>query len=228
MLGILFFTICFCAWLGKVLANKERNYDSYKAKGTDKYGCWRDGHNGWHYGNKVLDTFYIGGHKVLAVPDMLSYKNYVYTRYKYVVRDLTLEAQIQREVNEMKMFLKDMELRKKAIEEGKEFYAVANDYKKNSMIQNGKYKPIHPWYLYRRVDNNKLYFILVSRPSWRYTIHYLKNDYLKMKSLSKLTTDWQRSFVRTGETEVMGDDDFDRDKYGFANNMNTGNEILDD
>lgn len=225
MLGFIFLTICFCAWLGKALANKERYYDDYKAKGLDKYGCWQDGHGGWHYGNKELARFYIGGHEVLAVPELLSYKNYSYTRWKYVVRDLTLEEQIRREGDEIISFHKDMKLRKKAIEEGKEFYEVNCPYEVTLWLINGESNKENLSRVYRRVDNNRLYFIYEDnaynkngrRCGYKYTAWYLKNEFLKKKKSYK--GKWDRTLIRTDSEIVQEGGRGDvRGTWGFSDN----------
>lgn len=224
MLGILFFILCFCAWVGKILANKERYYDNYKAKGTDKYGCWKDGHNNWHYGNKLLDTFYIGGHEVLAVPDLLSGKDYMFTRYHYVVRDLTLENQFQREKDEIFAFHADMKARKKAIEEGKNFYEIGKNVRLNSMMENGA-MPERLHDIYRRVDNNRMYFIyqqqIYKKPyGYKYIMYYLKDGYVNRKKLNAFDNDWNRTLVRAGSEELEVEKGKDtRDTWGFADNM---------
>ena len=145
MLGMLFFFIAICAWIAKWSNDHDQNYTEYKKKGSDNYGCWRDGYNGWHWGNKILTTFFIHGHRVLAVPDLLSCRNYDYTRYKYVVRDLTLEEEIRKEIGEVVAFKTDMATRQKAIEEGKKYYKSTLEKSKGDRT------------LYRRVDNNRLY-----------------------------------------------------------------------
>lgn len=169
MLGILFFLIAICAWLAKQSLDHDQNYTAYKKLGTDKYGCWKDGYNMWHWGNKGLTTFFIHGHEILAVPDLFSFHNYEYSRYKYVVRDLTLEAEIQRECTEIKTFYNDMTLRKKAIEEGKKCY------KPDLTMPIGRN-------LYRRVDDNRLYALTYLSSSfgdvsyWFTMHHYVINQ----------------------------------------------------
>lgn len=225
MLGFLFFVLCFCAWLGKGLANKERYYDDYRAMGLDKYGCWQDGHRGWHYGNKELAKFHIGGHEVLAVPELLSYKNYSYTRWKYVVRDLTFEKQIKRESDEITSFCNDMKLRRKAIEEGKDFYQINCSYECTLWLTNGKERKESLSRAYRRVDNNRLYFIYEDnaynengrRCGWKYTVWYLKNEFLKKEENYK--GKWNRTLIRTDSEIVQesGREDV-RDTWGFSDN----------
>lgn len=218
MLGIIFFTLCFCAWLGKCLANKERNIDAYKAKGTDKYGCWKDGVNNWHYGNKILETFFIGKHEVLAVPDIFSMKNYSFTRYHYVVRDLTLEKQFLREQNEIDAFHADMEARKKAIEEGKNFYKTENDIVKGNLrFQNGKYiEYIDSKDIYRKVSDNRMFFIYEQDiykgnhfKERKYIMHYLKDGFLDRK-YDKFSNKWTRTLIRTGSEEIENNEMGDR------------------
>lgn len=185
MLGMLFFFIAICACLAKWSNDHDQNYTEYKKKGSDNYGCWRDGHNGWHWGNKILSTFFVNGHRILAVPDLLSCHNYDYTRYKCVVRDLTLEEEIRREVEEILEFRSYMELREKAIEEGKAYYKINTIY---WCPFKDKYHKKCLRYIYRRVDNNRMYFTYRKKiyrdssiPETEYIMQYIKTNYLDTK-----------------------------------------------
>lgn len=239
MLGMLFFVICFCAWLGRYLAKRERMYGDYRKQGTDRYGCWQDGYRHWHYGRREIVKFRIGGHDVLAMPELRSIDKYGdFWKWNFVVRDLTLEEQIRREQDEIAVFRKDMELRKKAIEEGKDFYEVNRQCGYDSWMINGKdvngkdmKQTLH--YLYRRVDNNRLYFVYEKKIydmwkllGYKYIVYYLKNEFLK--KANKYKDEWDRTFIRT-DSEIVKEGRGDvRDTWGFSDNGITNKYSLHD
>lgn len=234
MLGMLFFVICFCAWLGRYLAKRERMYDAYRKQGADRYGCWQDGYRHWHYGTREIVKFRIGGHDVLAMPELRSIDKYGdFWKWKFVVRDLTLEEQIRREKDEIDVFRKDMELRNKAIEEGKDFYQVNWSCGFDSWMVNGKCGKQKLINLYRRVDSNRLYFVYedVIYDMWklcgyRYIVYYLKNEFLKKEN--KYKDEWDRTFIRT-DSEVVKEGRGDvRDTWGFSDNGITNKYSLHD
>ena len=172
MFGILFFFIAFCAWLAKQSDEHDKYYADYKKMGMDKYGCWKDGHNGWHWGNKELANFIIAGHNVAAVPDHLSYYQYDFHKWKYIVRDFTLEEEIQREVAEIKGFYADMAAKQKAVEEGKKYY-------KTTLGKSNSYKN-----LYRRVDNNRLYELTCLKTTFMGVMYSIYMEYYVIDLLS--------------------------------------------
>lgn len=174
MFGILFFFIAFCAWLAKQSDEHDKYYADYKKKGMDKFGCWKDGHNGWHLGNKELANFIIAGHNVAAVPDHLSYYQYDFHKWKYIVRDFTLEEEIQREVAEIKGFYADMAAKQKAIEEEKMYYKPTTKFNEFGKI-------------YRKVNDNTLYSLTDYRNGCVEITNY-KANYLN-RSTDKLSID---------------------------------------
>ena len=94
----------------------------------------------------------------------------------------------------------------------------------NSMMENGA-MPERLYDIYRRVDNNRMYFIyqqqIYKKPyGYKYIMYYLKDGYVNRKKLNAFDNDWNRTLVRAGSEELEVEKGKDtRDTWGFADNM---------
>ena len=153
MLGLFVIFIAICI----ILAEKEMEFDRMvkpyqKAKRRNKYGCWIDGYQNYHFGkrDKICFPFEVGGHNILATAKTLSYSHGGFTEFDELARDLTLEKEVRVERKELECFQKDMEARKEAVKNGKEFYET-------SIKEKGFYFAYGSYFLFRQCEDNRLY-----------------------------------------------------------------------